>query len=201
MDHEAQTMPENLEGLEIESALDTPISRVLAAAEEGDLQTLVAVLDEHEVSINEQGEDGDTTMHIACLYGHLDIVQECLRRAAQVGATDEDGSTPLHDACAGGHYEIAKLLLENDAQVDAYDTDGDSPLHLAANGGHAHVVQLLLCHTGPERSAAILSKQNANGYTPADLAENPELMAQLRLHDGNRLQEHASVAAFKKRRA
>jgi ankyrin repeat protein len=178
----------------------SPMSAVLEASEAGNLQAMVESLDSYGLDINEKGDEGDTALHIGCLYGHLAIVQECLRRGATATATDEDGSTPLHDASAGGYYEIAKLLLEHGALVDAFDGDGDSPLHLAANGGHGNVAELLLLRAGAERRTSLLSTANSSGYKPVDLAEDPALVAQLRLEES--AEDEASVgAAFKKGRA
>ena len=161
----------------------TPISHALEAAEAGDLAAFTALLDEHALDVNEQGDDGDTALHIGCLYGHLAVVQECVRRGASVVATDEDGSTPLHDASAGGYYDITKLLLEKGAQVDSADGDGDTPLHLASKGNHGHICELLLLHAGAARAAQMKGVQNGLGETPADLAEDPALVRNLRLGD------------------
>lgn len=87
-------------------------------------------------SIDEPVEDGDTALHLTCLYGHLacvqvyylclflclytlitalhellilfDKLQLLLERGANIEANDEDGAIPLHDACAGGSL-ILKL--------------------------------------------------------------------------------------------
>lgn len=154
---------------------EDPMMPVLQAAEAGDAKTLARLLDESAIAIDQAGEDGDTALHIACLYGHAAVVVECLHRGASVTACDEDNSTPLHDASAGGHTAVVQLLLSRGARADAIDNDGDSPLHLACNGGHAHVVRLLVEHMGAEQSQALVARANANGETPVDLAEDPAL--------------------------
>jgi ankyrin repeat protein len=58
------------------------------------------------------GPDGDTALHLACLYGHLPCVQQLLAAGCKGGAVNsEDGTSPLHDAAAGGHLAIVQLLL------------------------------------------------------------------------------------------
>ncbi|KAL1512345.1 hypothetical protein AB1Y20_005605 [Prymnesium parvum] len=182
---EAQNMVQTMMGSVADQAdappEDTPIARVLAAAEAGDLPLFRRLLDEHSLAVDEQGEDGDTALHISCLYGHLDLVQECIQRGASVSSCDEDGSTPLHDACAGGYYDIVKLLLERGARVDVADSDGDTPLHNASNGSHAHVCELLLLHAGDEVAPLLKARRNASGQTPADVADDLELASKLNL--------------------
>ena len=172
----------------------------LAAAEAGDAVAMAAALDAAGAAVDAPGEDGDTVLHIGCLFGKQAVVEECLRRGASVTARDEDNSTPLHDASAGGHDAIVSILLQAGAELHTVDNDGDSPLHLASNGGHAHVVRLLLAHLARDETArlAALGATNALGQTPADLAEDPTLMASLRISGG---EEDGVGSAFKKTRA
>ena len=175
---------------------------VLAAAEAGDVQALMAALDAKNLGVDTQGEDGDTALHIGCLYGQLAIVEECIRRGADVTAKDEDNSTPLHDASAGGHYDIAKLLLSKGASPTERDEDGDTPLHNATNGGHAAVAQLLLSHLNEKQRSILLGLPNSLGQTPADLAEDPALVAQLKIAAGEDADDDGrSGSAFKKTRS
>ena len=69
--------------------------------------------------------------------------------------------------------------------MDCFDDDMESPLHLAANGGHAHVVDLLLTRLGDEKLAKLLGCPNAEGKKPADLAEDPALIAALSISGDN----------------
>ncbi|KAL3839710.1 hypothetical protein ACJIZ3_024301 [Penstemon smallii] len=142
------------------------------AAESGDLNALRLALDNFDGTIDEPVEDGDTVLHLACLYGHLDCVQFLLERGANIEAKDEDGGVPLHDACAGGYADIVQLLLDRangpervKRMLEAVDMEGDTPLHHAARGEYVNVVRLLLAH------GASPSTANSYGKTPTELAD------------------------------
>ncbi|OAY64631.1 tankyrase [Ananas comosus] len=150
-----------------------PHLRPLAeAAQRGDVDALRAALDNYTGSIDDPVEDGDTVLHLACLYGHLSCVQLLLERGASLESKDEEGAIPLHDACAGGFSEIVQRILDFAGNPDCVmrmlntvDAEGDTPLHHAARGEHLDVVKLLLAAGASPRKA------NAYGQTPADLAD------------------------------
>ncbi|XP_071701119.1 uncharacterized protein [Rutidosis leptorrhynchoides] len=153
---------------------DTPphLRDLAAAAMHGDVDGLRLALDNLDGSIDEPVEDGDTALHLTCLYGHLSCVQLLLERGASVEAKDEDGGIPLHDACAGGFMEIVQLLIGKadspeclKRMLDTVDVEGDTPLHHAARGEHGEIVQLLLT------IGASPTKTNVFGKTPGELAE------------------------------
>ena len=52
--------------------------------------------------VNFLGPEGDTLLHLACLYAHEECAQLLLANGADVTVVDEDCSTVLHDAAAGG---------------------------------------------------------------------------------------------------
>ncbi|KAI5584850.1 hypothetical protein POPTR_006G121500v4 [Populus trichocarpa] len=142
------------------------------AAQLGDLDALRNALDNLNGSIDEPVEDGDTALHLTCLYGYLPCVQLLLERGANLEAKDEDGAIPLHDACAGGFTEIAQLLLNTASSaervkrmLEAVDDEGDTPLHHAARGEHADVIRLLLA------SGASATTANSYGKIPSELPE------------------------------
>tara|TARA_B110001452_G_scaffold159744_1_gene132913 strand:+ start:356 stop:802 length:447 start_codon:yes stop_codon:yes gene_type:complete len=124
--------------------------------------------------VNGRGEDGDSPLHIACLYGQAAVAEECIKRGADVNAKDEDDSTPLHDACAGGFEAIVALLLQHGALVAAKDSDEETPLHHACRGGHEAVVRLLLQACGDASAkAALIGQASASGERALDMAEGP----------------------------
>uniref|UniRef100_A0ACD5TTR4 Uncharacterized protein n=1 Tax=Avena sativa TaxID=4498 RepID=A0ACD5TTR4_AVESA len=124
-------------------------------------------------SIDDPVEDGDTVLHLACLYGHLPCLQLLLERGASLECKDEEGAIPLHDACAGGFTEIVQWILNFAANTEGCvtrmlntaDAEGDTPLHHAARGEHMDTVKLLL------EAGACPKKENTYGQAPAEMAD------------------------------
>ncbi|KAF3793490.1 BRCA1-associated RING domain protein 1 [Nymphaea thermarum] len=145
---------------------------IATAAESGDVEGLRAALENWNGSIDDAVEDGDSALHLVCLYGHLPCVQLLLERRANLEVKDEDGAIPLHDACAGGFTEIVQLLVNSAGNSDAVkrmlntvDAEGDTPLHHAARGEHLDVVRYLLS------VGASYDKINIYGKIPAELSD------------------------------
>ncbi|KAK6126242.1 hypothetical protein DH2020_040014 [Rehmannia glutinosa] len=165
---------------------------LVSAAESGDLNALRVALDNKimlfcvlilienswtnaenfDGNIDEPMEDGDTLLHLTCLYGHLTCVQFLLEKGANLEAKDEDGGTPLHDSCAGGYTEIAQLIINRANEpvrvkrmLETVDVEGDTPLHHAARGEYGDVIKLLLAH------GASPTMKNIYGKTPTELAD------------------------------
>ncbi len=89
-----------------------PLSELLAATEEGDAERVAQAVQGRSWDINTPGPDGDTALHLACLYGHEDCVKALLDAGAAADCVNaQDGSTTLHDAAAGGYLSICELLL------------------------------------------------------------------------------------------
>ncbi|KAF0913732.1 hypothetical protein E2562_024611 [Oryza meyeriana var. granulata] len=143
------------------------------AAQSGNVDALRTALDSFDGKIDDPIEDGDTLLHIACLYGHLPCVKLLLERGASMECKDEEGAIPLHDACAGGFTEIVRHILNFALNSDGcvtrmlntVDSEGDTPLHHAARGEHLEVVKLLL------ESGACPKKENTYGQAPAEMAD------------------------------
>lgn len=176
VEEEDEEMNEALFGegglLDLESDTPPHLRDLAHAAQLGDLQALRNAIDNLNGSIDEPVEDGDTALHLVCLYGYLPCVQLLLERGANLESKDEDGAIPLHDACAGGFIEIVQLLLNsaNDAEcvkrmLETVDAEGDTPLHHAARGEHVDVIRLLLA------SGSSITATNAYGKTPCELPD------------------------------
>ena len=48
-----------------------------------------------------------TPIHLACIYGHADIVQLLVQAGCSIYCKDDDSSTPLHMAAAEGNLEVS----------------------------------------------------------------------------------------------
>ena len=111
-------------------------------------------------------KSGQTPLHLASLYGRLDIARVLLDHGATSDLPDRFGRTPLHLVAEGTYnfeqdrIRVAQLLLERGADVNAQDEDNATPLHLASHNGRVEIARLLLEH---DTSANL---QDSQGRTP-----------------------------------
>uniref|UniRef100_A0A8C8GQ39 KAP NTPase domain-containing protein n=1 Tax=Oncorhynchus tshawytscha TaxID=74940 RepID=A0A8C8GQ39_ONCTS len=87
--------------------------------------------------------NGQTLLMMASEQGSLEMVQELLRRGANVNLDDVDCWTALISAAKEGHVEVVKELLANNASLEHRDMVGDA-LMWASYKGRVEVAQLLL---------------------------------------------------------
>ncbi|RTE76738.1 hypothetical protein BHE90_008812 [Fusarium euwallaceae] len=81
--------------------------------------------------------------------GHLEIVDQLLRKGADINATGSAGGTALHEAAYQRHADIVRLLLKNpDIKTNIRGRNGDTPLTVAIKQRSELIVELLLeCST------------------------------------------------------
>eukprot|EP00232_Nephroselmis_pyriformis_P019070 CAMPEP_0182901328 /NCGR_PEP_ID=MMETSP0034_2-20130328/29571_1 /TAXON_ID=156128 /ORGANISM="Nephroselmis pyriformis, Strain CCMP717" /LENGTH=252 /DNA_ID=CAMNT_0025035729 /DNA_START=181 /DNA_END=935 /DNA_ORIENTATION=+ len=130
------------------------------AAVRGDLKEVSRLLDMYRVSPDEPGEDGNSALHLACLWSRDTIVQVLLAKGASAGARNRNRSTPLHGAAFSGCERAISSLVAAGAEVSAADMFGDTPLHEACRRGHTGVVERLLA------AGARTDVTNSGGHTP-----------------------------------
>ncbi|ROL51866.1 Kinase D-interacting substrate of 220 kDa [Anabarilius grahami] len=111
--------------------------------EEENLSAIKAHLDKYR-EVDTRSENGQTALMVASEQGSLEIVQELIRRGANVNLDDIDSWTALISAAKEGHTEVVKELLENNANVEHRDMGGWSALMWAAYKGRVEVAHLLL---------------------------------------------------------
>ena len=135
------------------------------AIEHGHTSVVRRLLPLLTVPLDTLGVHGDSALHLAALFGRLDIAEILLEEGHPATTPDAENGLALHDAAAGGFTLIARLLLDKAPDtVSARDMEGDTPLHNAARGEHLSMVRLLL-QRGASPSAA-----NGQGLLPHELA-------------------------------
>jgi len=137
--------------------------RLWQASMDGELET-VTTLTKTRVDVNWVGVDkGDTPLHRACRFGHLEVVKVLLdHRKIEVNKGNQWGATPFFIACQQGHKAIVLHLLA-DPRVDVVlpDEDGTFPFNQAAWNGQPEVVSLLLYDSRIDPNSTNKSKGTA----------------------------------------
>jgi ankyrin repeat protein len=119
----------------------TPFMRAYRAVEDGDVDRLRALVDEHPEVVRQRGTNGNDLFGMA---GELDVTRLLLERGAEVNRGNDYGWTKLHQAGYGNDRALAELLLAAGARTDlSARGDGGTPLIVALFWGHREVVDLL----------------------------------------------------------
>jgi ankyrin repeat protein len=66
----------------------------------------------HRINVNQKGEDGYTPLHVACSFGHKEIVRLLLENGADILARTA-GDLPFTTARLSGQNEICDLLVSH----------------------------------------------------------------------------------------
>ena len=139
-------------------------SPIHSAIEQGDVATVLTLL-QQGVGINAAvASDGSTPLHIAVSRGNLAMVSCLVERGANKDQAAENGFTPFHVAAESGHLEIAQHLAQQGAATEITECNGLTPLHLAVGRGHFRVVQFLV-QQGANKDCA-----SHRGMTPLHVA-------------------------------
>ena len=64
----------------------------------------------HTHELNAQNNEGNAPLHIACFYGHADIVEALMVAGAETTLINDDGETPAQVAIKAGHDKLLGLL-------------------------------------------------------------------------------------------
>jgi len=119
-------------------------TNVCNAAQNGDLSRLRRLLDQHPELLDATAGPGHATpLHNAVYYRRAAIVEELLRRKADVNALNGNGATPLHDCVSKGTPEIAVMLLDAGADVNKRNYARQTPLAMAVAKDRSDMADLL----------------------------------------------------------
>ncbi|XP_069006739.1 oxysterol-binding protein-related protein 1 isoform X1 [Embiotoca jacksoni] len=119
-----------------------PEEQFLRSARNGDLCGVQRLLmskirEETQININCKGKSkcnlGWTPLHLACYFGHKDVVEELLKAGADVNLPNNIGDTPLHKAAFTGRKEVVILLLHYDACATVINGTAQIPKDVTQN--------------------------------------------------------------------
>ena len=141
-----------------------PLTYMLEKCPQVNLDLLTLLLDSGAMpSISSPFYEGRYPLHSAVRANRIDVVEELLRRKADIEAKDSAGRTPLHTAVAVGNASIVSWLLRNGAKADSTDQKDLTPIRcFSANlpeNEKQHIAKLLQGATQdePDRISQLLS--------------------------------------------
>ncbi|XP_015189072.1 PREDICTED: ankyrin-3-like [Polistes dominula] len=124
--------------------------------------------------INARQNNGNTPLHVAIYYDHINIVKLLLNSNADFLVINDTRDTLLHFAAVKGYEYIIKTVLEKATKshdiVNIETVNGMTALHLAAQHNSMKIVQLLLSY------GAIYNAKNEDGQMPIDLSTDQDII-------------------------
>ena len=118
----------------------------------------------HPEHVNARGGVEETSIHVAALEGHSDILSLLIEHGADVNGRGRNSNTPLLQASAKANLEAGQMLLNHGADIEARNNFKNTALIRAAARSHAEFARMLL-----ERGAMI-DARGGDGKTSFHLA-------------------------------
>ena len=121
---------------------------ILALATKSNFVAIVQLLAEAGVDLDYQDDQGETALHLAARFGHVECARVLLEGSDTQQANIElaenvFGWTPLFIASVEGHLSIVELLVDAKADLDRVDTSGWTAQEHTALRGHIDIAEKL----------------------------------------------------------
>ncbi|KAL2406347.1 Glycerophosphocholine phosphodiesterase GDE1 [Exophiala dermatitidis] len=168
-------------------------SAVLALATKANFVEIVRLLVKANVDINYQDEQGDTALHVAARFGHVECARILLEGSDFQKANTElcektYGWTPLFIASVDGHLPIVELLIEHGADLERVDTSGWNAKEHAALRGHIAIAQKLASYM-PETEGEGGDSSSSTSTSPPDSSSLAERTSKVQTTTAIRISE------------
>ncbi|XP_065826100.1 uncharacterized protein [Oscarella lobularis] len=103
------------------------------------------LIDHCGVNVNEQNDNGSTSLMMACQEGHLDTVQRLVSKQCDITIRKKNGWAALHVASFYGQTAVTKYLINHcGVNVNEQNDHGWTSLMMACQEGHLDTVQLFV---------------------------------------------------------
>ncbi|XP_071084672.1 inversin-B-like [Haliotis cracherodii] len=111
-------------------------------------------------------DDGDNTLHFACMGGDVETVKFVLsQNVRNVNSRGRWSRTPVVAAAENGRKEVIEVLVSDGADVSLVDDNGNNILHWACAGGDVETVKFVL-----SQNIVDINARNEKGQTASDTA-------------------------------
>ena len=125
---------------------------LFSACESGDKLALTKLIKSDKLNPSSYDmitDRGKTLLHIACRYGHIDIVRMLIEiYGCSPHVVDNTGSIPFHDACYYDQVLVVDYLLHAVAKPNEFlqvvDLNGNTAFHKANQSGSSQVIKYIL---------------------------------------------------------
>ena len=145
------------------------------AARRGD-RTMVRMLIEARVSVEDVDECGRTALHLAAQGGHVAVIGMLHQERASIDHADNEGKTPLHAAAERGSDAAVDMLVRLGANVKKFTRDRKTALDFAVERGCDSMVHTL--RTRSDATACYKTspsdKHNRETSSASDETHSPE---------------------------
>ncbi|KAJ7726445.1 ankyrin repeat-containing domain protein, partial [Mycena maculata] len=123
-------------------AVDGPMGTALQTAAYKGFTQIVGLLLDKEANL--YPDTHATPLYLACLKGHMEVVQMLLEHGAIASAPEEEVHLVLDQVIKEGHIDILCLLLNNGVDANTTSNSFSSALHTACSFNQRQIIELLL---------------------------------------------------------
>jgi ankyrin repeat protein len=154
---------------------------LLALAQDHKVAEVQQMLDSG-VSPNSSNGVGQTALHIASIWGAIDVARMLVAAGADISPANRiNGATPLHMAAQRNRSEIVEFLLQNGASLKTADMGGRPPYEYAQDdalrerlGGPSMKLHMAITSNAPLATLKeLVPTTQANGFMPNSDGDTP----------------------------
>ncbi|XP_037584743.1 ankyrin repeat domain-containing protein 18A-like [Cebus imitator] len=125
---------------------DWELRKIHRAALQGNAAAVERCLRRRSRDVDARDRKDRTALHLACVYGHVEVVSLLVSRQCQIDIGDRLNRTPLMKAVHGQEENCSIYLLKHGASPNIQDVYGNTALHYAIYNKGTSLAEKLLSH-------------------------------------------------------